>query len=63
MTIYWKHLPLLTPKELKALKNGTKVVCALDGEEKTVGKDEIDDDARFGKTAWAIDTQADVASN
>lgn len=52
---YWDSLPLLPLKELRDLKEGTVVICGLNGKRKTKGIDYIDEDTRRGVTAWAID--------
>lgn len=44
---------LLTPAELKEMPEGT-VLHGIMGDTATVGTDEIDDDTRFGVTAWGL---------
>ena len=44
---------LLTPDELKAVPDGT-VLHGIMGGTTTVGVDVIDDDTRFGVTAWGL---------
>lgn len=44
---------LVTLEKFKKLKKGTKLVC-IDGTTVIKGKDEIDDDTRFGYMAYGI---------
>lgn len=44
---------LLTPEEWDDLPNGITVEC-IDGNQYTKGKDEIDDDTRFGYLAYGL---------
>ncbi len=44
---------LLTPEELGSQPAGT-VVISIMGEEKIVGQHYLDDDTRYGHTAWGI---------
>ena len=47
------NLWLLTPTELRNLPKGTPVESIL-GDEKFAGIDEIDEDTRYGYTAWGL---------
>lgn len=52
-TLKGKKIKLLTPEQFSQLPPGTKVVT-IAGEEKIVGKDELDDDTRFGYLAFGL---------
>ncbi len=48
-----RHLHLLTPEELLEVPAGA-VLTSIMGNNATVGKDDIDDDTRYGYTAWGF---------
>lgn len=56
MSAWWddnQELLLLTPEEFAALPDGTELT-AIDGEVAVKGRDEIDDDTRFGHLAYGV---------
>lgn len=44
---------LLTPQELRSQPAGT-VVISIQGKEAIVGQDYLDEDTRYGHTAWGV---------
>lgn len=51
------RLWLVTPEEFAKLPDGF-VLTAIDGDVKVKGKDYIDQDTRFGHTAWGATKEA-----
>ena len=50
---WMNDLWLLTPEELTTLPAGT-TVTSINYEDKITGQDSIDQDTRFGYTAWGV---------
>lgn len=53
MTRWDEHLWLFTPEELAQLPQGTRVTSIM-GDSKIKGQDPLDEDTRFGYTAWGV---------
>lgn len=47
------ELYLVTPEEFQRIPDGTELTC-IDGSTSIKGKDEIDDDVRFGHMAFGV---------
>lgn len=48
-----RWISLLTPEQLERMPEGTRLVT-INGQERIVGKDNIDNDIRFGYLAYGI---------